>query len=569
MLSSFLLLLLLIVAGILFYLEYNKQVVLIDSFTVPAELEQQGLSSHVIASNIADEISLMRRFATDVKTTRFSPTFAESFPDLEIPETKVSLKFVIQYIRETLGLAPTRINGEVVSSDGAISLNVRILTSKGDTVETNADTFLGEKKDLKALISRAAEFIMKHEDPLILARYQYNKNQLDLALDTARHAAFHNPADTAYHKERDYWTYILWAAILVDKGDTAGAIKKLEAAINICPQNATAYINWGYALERSRNLTDALVKYQFACGFQNKEAAYGCNNWGGILETQGRQDDAMAKYYEALRLDPELVLAHVNIAKLLEAKGDKAGSVEQLEKAIGIDPLFADAYLVWGNLLLDDKEIARAIEMYRKAIEIHPNYSLAYNNLGYALQQQGKRDEAIKNYRVALEKDPYYETTYLNWGDLLYSQRQYEAALERYRKAAELPYGSSMGYHKWGDILLLQNKIDDATEKFHKAHDLDAKNMLVYQSWATALRRKKDYPGAIQLYQKAFDVAPDYVDAINDWADLLIEMKDYNGALEKCKFIIGKDQQYVSAYLNCGAALKAQGAYRDSLSGNS
>ena len=88
--------------------------VLIDSFTVPAQLEQQGLSSHVIASNIADEISLMRRFATDVKTTRFSPTFAETFPDLEIPETKVSLKFVVQYIRETLGLAPTRINGEVI-----------------------------------------------------------------------------------------------------------------------------------------------------------------------------------------------------------------------------------------------------------------------------------------------------------------------------------------------------------------------------------------------------------------------------------------------------------------------
>ena len=134
-LSFLLLLLLLGVVGVLFYLEYQKEVVLIDSFSVPSDLEQRGLNSHVIANDIADEISLMRRYATDVKTTRFSPTFNESFPDVEIPETKLSLNFVIQYLKETLGRAPTRINGEVVSSDKSITLNVRILTSNGEMVE--------------------------------------------------------------------------------------------------------------------------------------------------------------------------------------------------------------------------------------------------------------------------------------------------------------------------------------------------------------------------------------------------------------------------------------------------
>jgi len=564
-LSLFLLFLLLVVVGMLFYSEYRKEMVLIDSFTVPADLEQRGLNSHVIASDIADEISLMRRYATDVKTTRFSPTFAEPFPDLEIPETKLSLKFVIQYIKEALGHAPTRINGEVITVDKAISLNVRILTSKGDTAESNVEAFSGETKDFKTLISRAAQFIMKHEDPYILARYQYNNNQLDLALDTVRYAAFHNPSNTAYHKEHDYWSYILWASILVDKADTAGALKKYEAAININPQNPTVYINWGYALERSKNIPEALVKYQCACKFKNKDAAYGCNNWGSILQTEGRQDDAIAKYEEALRLDPELALAHVNIARLLKAKGDKAGAVERLEKAIGINPFFADAYNEWGILLLDDNETAKAIDMYRKAIEVNSNYSIAYNNLGYALQNQGKNDEAIENYQVALSKDPYYETAYLNWGNLLFSQRKYDAALDKYRDAAELPYGSSMGYHNWGLVLLLQKKIDVAIEKFKKAIDLDANNIVAYKSWATALRGKKDNLGAIELYKRAFNVAPDYLDTINDWADLLIQMKDYRGAIEKCQFIVAKDQHYFLAYSNLGAGLKAQGAYREAI----
>jgi tetratricopeptide (TPR) repeat protein len=552
--------------GVLFYLEYQKEVVLIDSFSVPSDLEQRGLNSHVIANDIADEISLMRRYATDVKTTRFSPTFNESFPDLEIPETKLSLNFVIQYLKETLGRAPTRINGEIVSSDKAILLNVRILTSNGEMVESNVESFRGEMKDFKTLISRATQFIMKHEDPYILARYQYNINELDQALDTVRYAAFHNPSDTAYHKEHDYWTYVLWGSILDDKGDTAGALKKFETAVEIDSQNATAYIDWGYALERSKNLPEALAKYQFACAFQNKDAAYGCNNWGAILSTQAKQDDAMVKYQEALRLDPELALAYVNISRLLQAKGDKAGAVDQLEKAIAVDPLFADAYNEWGLLLADDNQIPRAIEMFRKAIEVNSNYALAYNNLGYVFESQGKRDEAIKNYQIAVEKDPFYETAYLNWGNVLLSQRQYDAALEKYKKAAELPSASSMGYHNWGSVLFWnKNKIADAIDKFHKAIDLDPKNKLAYTSWATALRRKKDYVAAIEVYQKAFNIVPDYLDAINDWADLLIQTKDYNGAVEKCKFIIAKDQQYVWAYLKLGAALKGQGAYGEAI----
>jgi len=564
-LSFFLLLLILTVVGVLFYLEYKKEVVLIDSFTVPSDLEQHGLNSHVIANDIADEISLMRRYATDVKTARFSPSFNESFPDLEIPETKLSLNFVIQYLKQALGRAPTRINGEVVSSDKAISLNVRILTSNGEMVESNVETFPGEMKDFKTLINRAAQFIMKHEDPYILAGYQYNNNQLDLALDTVRYAAFHNPSDTAYHKEHDYWTYVLWGLILDDKGDSAAAIKKFEAAININGQNATAYIDWGYALERSKNPFAALVKYQIACGFQNKDAAYGCNNWGAILQSQGKQDDAVAKYEEALRLDPELALAYVNIGRVSQAKGDKAGAVEQFEKAIAVDPLFADAYTEWGLQLAEDNQIAKAIEMYHKAIEVNSNYAIAYNNLGYALETQGKRAEAIENYRIAVDKDPFYETAYLNWGHVLLSQRQYDAAIEKYKKAAELPYPSSHGYYSWGSVLFWQNKIDDAIEKFQKAIELDPKNELAYKSWAAALRRKKNYGGAIEVYQKAFNEVPDYLDAINDWAELLIQRRDYNGAVEKCKFIIAKDQQYVWAYLKLGAAWKALGAYQEAI----
>lgn len=564
-LSLVLLLLVFTVVGLLCYLEYQKEVVLIDPFTVPADLDQRGLNSHVIASSIADEISLMRRAAANVKTTRFSPAFSETFPDLEIPETKLSLKFVIQYIRETFGRAPTRINGELISADKTISLSVRILTNNRNVVESNVETFPGEIKDLKTLISRAAQFIMKHEDPYILARYQYNENQLDAALDTVRYAAFHHPADAAYHKEHDYWTYILWASILVDKGDTDGAIKKYEAAIDLDRQNATAYINWGYALERARKYDEALGKYQFACGIQNKDAAYGCNNWGSILETQGNRDDAQAKYNEALRLDPELVLAHVNLGRLSKIQGKKAEAIEHFEKAVAIDPLFADAYNEWGNFFADNNKNSEAIEMYRKAVDMNPNFSIAYNNLGYALEKQGKRDEAIKNYRIALDKDSSFELAYLNWGNLLYSQRKYDAALEKYKKAAELPNESSMGYHNWGYILLLQNKIEVAIEKFHKALDLNAANMIAYKSWATALRRKKDYPGAIEKYKKAFEVNPDYLDTINDWADLLIKMKDYNAAIEKCRFIIGKDQHYALAYSNWGDALKAQGAYREAI----
>lgn len=564
-LSFFLLIVILIAVGLIFFLEYTRNVVLIESFNVTRELEDHGLNSAVLAAKIADEIELMRRSAIkDVKIPRFSPTLSQSFPDVVIPEAHVSLRSIVQYVREVFSRSPTRISGEALVFDKKIRLTVRVTKNDSDTMGSSVDYFEGEQKDLNLLINQAARFIVKENDPYLLASYLFNKNQLDLALETVRYAAFHNPSNLKYHREHDYWIYVLWGSILTAKGDFDGATSKYEEAIRIKPHDPTAYIDWGYSLERARKFDAALAQYQRACGFQNKEAAYGCNNWGYILETRQQYDDAQVKFAEASRLDPELPLPHVNMGKVWYAKDklskdNKLKAIAEFEKAMGIDPSFADPYNEWGNILLDEGNYNGAIALYRKAIAANSNYAISYGNWGFALQKLGKFEEAIDKYKLALDKDPFLENGYLNWGNLLYVQKKYAEAIALYEKAANLPFPSSAGYANWGYILNLQNKPDAAIEKLRTAIGIDHGNADAHKWLASALRKKKDYAGAIDAYKTATATFQDDLDIFNDWGDLLLEMKDYKSAAEKFETIANKNPGYSLAYLNWGHAMKGQG----------
>src|SRR6185503_12270344 len=130
-LSLILIVIILIAVGVIFFREYTRKVVLIDSFNVTTDLQNRGLTSSVIAAKIADEIDLMRRSAIqDVKTTRFAPVFSESFPDVMIPEAHVSLKSILQYAREVFSNSPTRIGGEAMIADNKLHLTVRVIRNR-------------------------------------------------------------------------------------------------------------------------------------------------------------------------------------------------------------------------------------------------------------------------------------------------------------------------------------------------------------------------------------------------------------------------------------------------------
>jgi len=154
---------------------------------------------------------------------------------------------------------------------------------------------------------------------------------------------------------------------------------------------------------------------------------------GVQLEQVGRVNDAIAETEEALRLDPGLVKAHINLLILYGRLGDIAKAEEHYQAAVKLNPdHFPDAYYNHGVLLLTEGRLQDAEWAFRKALDITPTYEAAHTHLGDLLERQGKLAEAAAEYRKALETNPSSRRTHFRLGRILVNQQKYQEAIEQF-----------------------------------------------------------------------------------------------------------------------------------------
>jgi len=147
---------------------------------------------------------------------------------------------------------------------------------------------------------------------------------------------------------------------------------------------------------------------------------------GVQLEQVGRLKDAMAETEEALRLNPELVKAHINLLILYGRMGNREKAEEHFRAAVKLNPnQFPDAYYNYGVLLIMEGKLDEAEQSFRKALAISPSYAAAHNDLGNILERQGKLPEAVAEYRKAIESDPGFRRAHFNLARLFIHQRNY------------------------------------------------------------------------------------------------------------------------------------------------
>lgn len=125
-------------------------------------------------------------------------------------------------------------------------------------------------------------------------------------------------------------------------------------------------------------------------------------------------DLAMRELKEATRLDPKLMLAHRNLWWLFRIQGKTDEALKQLEKIVELEPDNPEQYINLGDSYLSDlKDFALAEKTYKKAIEIDSNTSFMYVKLAKALELQKKYDDAIKELEKIIEKYPTDSYSYL------------------------------------------------------------------------------------------------------------------------------------------------------------
>jgi tetratricopeptide (TPR) repeat protein len=136
---------------------------------------------------------------------------------------------------------------------------------------------------------------------------------------------------------------------------------------------------------------------------------------GSALDTgdPATLERAIATYREALRRDPELVPALINLGNAHYTRGDLIEAQALYEKAISVAPEFFEAHFNLGNVMHDLGRLDDACLSYRDAIAVNPRCAEAHFYLAVTLEKAGRSTEARAHWRTYQDLEPEGE-----WADL-------------------------------------------------------------------------------------------------------------------------------------------------------
>jgi len=233
----------------------------------------------------------------------------------------------------------------------------------------------------------------------------------------------------------------------------------------------------------------------------------------GISKIQeGHADKGIELVREALRLKPDYVEAHYNLARAMQALGRLDQAAMHYGKVLEANPNNTDAQNNLGAVLLEQKRFVEAIVHFEKSLAINGNNSQSHSNIGVALSELGQHDLAITHLEQSLAIVPNNVEVLCNLGNALEKSNRYDEALAIYDKATLLSPAHADANCGRGNVLANMGRIQDAFAAFDKA--LTLKSDLA-EAW---LGRGNIFSGinlneALAAYGEALKIKPQLAEA--------------------------------------------------------
>lgn len=117
-------------------------------------------------------------------------------------------------------------------------------------------------------------------------------------------------------------------------------------------------------------------------------------------------DEAASAYRRALKIDPYLVPALINLANLHYARDEIAEAQALYERATALEPDVFEAHFNLGNIFHDLGRYREAQACYREALRLNPAFADAHFYLAVTLEKAGQSPEARAHWRAYQQLAP-------------------------------------------------------------------------------------------------------------------------------------------------------------------
>ena len=194
--------------------------------------------------------------------------------------------------------------------------------------------------------------------------------------------------DTAHSlAPQDSWINNLDGVLLMEAGDTAGAVERFKAAHAAAPDETDILINYSEALSLAGRHADAFSL------LDGRDEARLANQRGNLLARQGDYEGAVREYEAALRLDPQSPAYKENCAAAC-IEIDMVHRAEELLSQVEPEHPSASVYNMIGTVAALKGEPARAELAYTAGLGLEPGNPDIATNLALLRLERGDWQKA-------------------------------------------------------------------------------------------------------------------------------------------------------------------------------
>jgi len=329
------------------------------------------------------------------------------------------------------------------------------------------------------------------------------------------------------------------------------AIQEFEAAAKISPDDPEVHSQLASVFEQQNQKERSQVELRKATELRRRsdqQAQAGkLNNESNQYLLAGNPQAAVEHYRRALKLNPGDAKLHYNLSLALDHLGDKPAEQNELETAIRLDPNLSVAHNQLGFLAVSDRRFAEAERDFKTAIQIDSKYAEAQNNLGVLYSQQGKDSEAAELFQQAIGNDPNFAKAYVNLGLTLAKQGAFPQAAQQFDLTLKIDPQNEAAYTALGMLQAKTGRGREAVDTFRKAVALAPNSADAHLNLGIALVDQYDRVGGFKEFSEAVRLNPELPAAHYNLGRFFFENGKYEDAQRELESACRLQPNFASA----------------------
>ena len=305
---------------------------------------------------------------------------------------------------------------------------------------------------------------------------------------------------------------------------------------------------------------------------------------GEILDNQGLYEESIESFEQAIKLDPALMPAYSQLAKIHHRQGnlseaiktcdailqrlpndawahfekgqihyldgDSHKALQELTQAIELDPTFIKSYSLIGQIYFENENHEKALVQYLKILDYDNRNAIALLRSGLLQNLLSKPLEARKHLELLLKIEPDDTRAILEIGHTYYAREEWAVAKERYREVLQHEPDNQVARFNLSKIFETLNELDSQEQELRELINIAPKHLKALLDLGNLYLVRDRIYEAEEIYKQALNSYPESLDALFELAKIYEQQNLIENMNEVLHRILEIDtENYQATYL--------------------